>query len=477
MKKVENPGLDWLDTFNQEDPANALESAIEQLRALALNGNERMLWLYAVDNALKLHATELMRRFSEARRLPAEDEARFWNAGSAFHDLLAAKMVGLLRELGDKSVPASEAPSIVARTLFHRGQSALWRYLRYVAIPDGWWLDTHKIFAFAEREQISTTQAPISDVPTHAAAIYLQLLLLDTLNRTNMERRQIVALSSWLAAQTDAIAIERSFEVDQQLFYVRLDEDKGGRRIRNFEPTPNCRYWRTDELLAEIELELEKAESGQSPEIDAELLHQMYAEWSRIGYKRQRRIDERNDVKKKASVAHGIYAVCQEVHSQALGSTHLAIEGETWGIENESLNGFGATVSAELNTWLKVGRLLTLREEMNFGMSVVAVIRSLQQIDGGNVYVGAEILSYMALYTLLQDWPVNGSQPYPGIFIAADEERLLPSSVLIPHIEYQPNAELRLKLDRRMRHVKLGKIMEQKDDWCRVAIDVMEDLN
>jgi hypothetical protein len=229
-------------------------------------------------------------------------------------------------------------------------------------------------------------------------------------------------------------------------------------------------------LLAEIEIELEKSESGQMPAIDTGLLRQVHVEWSRTGYKRQRRNGERNEVQKKAIVAHGVYAVCQAVHSQALGSTHQPLEGETWAIGNESPNGFGALVDAELNAWLKIGRLLTLHEELNFGMSVVAVIRSLLQSDDGKIYVGAEVLSYMALYTQLQDWPPNGATPYPGLFLASEAERALPSSLIVPVIEYQPNAELRLKLDRRLRHVKLGKIMEQKDDWCRVAVEILEDI-
>lgn len=470
--------LDWLQQTSAEDPVAALEAATDQLRLCTLKGSDRLHWLFAVDNALYPVSLTLVQQFAAARRLSAEEEINFWEAGRIYHDLQAAMLVALLREVAEKSIPVADAPAIVARTLHHRGLSALWRYLRYIPLPDGWWLDTHKIFAFAEREQISTSEVIIATEPspTHSTALYLQLLLLDTLNRTNMSRQQIVTLAQWLKDQTEAIAIERVFDEKSQLFFVKLDEDKGGRRIRNFEPSPSCRYWRTDDLLAEIELELEKSENGQSSAVDTDLLRQMHSEWSRVGYKRQRRTDERNEVKKRASVAHGIYAVCQEVHSQAMGSTHQSLEGETWVIENESRNGFGALVSVELNAWLKIGRLIALREEMNFGMSVVAVVRSLQQQNGGKVYVGAEVLGYMALYALLQDLPPNGAYPYPGIFLASDEERLLPSSLLLPTIEYQPNAELNLKLDRRVRHIRLGELMEQKDDWCRVAVDVMQDL-
>jgi hypothetical protein len=478
MKKGEILNLDWLNQLPQNDPATLLEVAIEKIRRLDLYGPERLLWLFSVDDALRSPANALLHQFADARRLSAEDEIRFWEAGRIYHDLIANSLASLLGNITNKSIPAEEAPNIITRALFHRGLSALWRHLRYIPFPEGWWLETHKLYTFAEREQISNTEvkftAPLS--PSYPTAQYLQLLLVDTPNRSNMTRHQIVALSEWLEKQTDGIALENTFDEESQLFFVNLDEDKAGSRIRNFEPSPSCRYWRTDSLIAEIELELEKSESGQAPAIDADLLRQIHVEWSRTGYKRQRRNGERNEVQKKASVAHGIYAVCQEVHSQALGSTHLSLEGETWVIENESPNGFGALVSAELNAWLKIGRLMTLREELNFGMSEIAVIRSLQHREGGRVYVGAEVLSYMGLYAQLQDWPSNGAQPYPGLFLASDAERGLPSSLIIPAIEYQPDGELRLKLDRRLRLIKPGKLMERKDDWCRVAVEILEDI-
>ncbi len=479
MKKGEILNPDWLNQLPQNDPATLLEVATEKIRRLDLHGPERLHWLVLVDDALRPPAETLLHQFADAHRLTAEDEIRFWEAGRVYHDLIASSLAALLGNITNKSISAENAPEIITRTLYHRGLSALWRHLRYVPFPEGWWLKTHKIYAFAEREQISTTEVKPAGAatPSYPAAQYLQLLLLDTPNRTNMTRHQIVALSDWLKNQVDAIALERDFDEDAQLFFVKLDEDMAGRRIRNFEPSSACRYWRTDSLIAEIEIELEKSDSGQSRAIDAGLMRQIHVEWSRNGYKRQRRNGDRTDVQKKASVAHGIYAVCQEVYSQALGSTHLSLEGEIWVIENESPNGLGALVSAELNTWLKIGRLMTLREEMNFGMSEVAVIRSLQHREGGKIYVGAEILSYMALYASFQDWPPNGTSPYPGLFLSSDPERAIPSSLIIPAIAYPPDTELRLKLDRRLRIVKLGKLIEHKDDWYRVAVEILEDIS
>ncbi len=467
---------DWLHQLH--DPAGALETASAALRESALSGMDQLQWLVNMDIALQPYTVLLTRHYSDALRLPAEEETRLWMAGHGYHESLANALEETLHNKAQPAIPASETPSIIARILQHRNQQALWHFLRYVPTDSDWWLHMHKLYAQAEQDQLATQSVSLyPDTPqTTCSKLYLEAALLNTLNRTNMTKQQIVAVSQWLQQHTADIVIERDFDEDRQLFFVNLDEDRGGRRIRNFDPLPSCRYWATDALEREIEIELEKAELGQPAEIDVEILRQMHVEWSRTGYKRQRRTDERNEVKKIASIAHGIYAVCQEVHNQAMGHTHLALEGETWTIENESRNGFGALVSLDLNTWLKVGRLITLREELNFGMGVVAVIRSLQQQGEHQVYIGAEVLSYMALYAQLKDATDAIPQPFPGLFLASDDDRQLPSSLILPAIEYQPQAELHLKLDRRLRRVQLGAPMEQKDDWCRVEVTVLDDL-
>lgn len=474
--------LDWLVQLASEDPLTAQEKVLHHLQEMTAKGTERLRQLLAVDAATKDSAQSLADRYADARRLATEEESRLWAAGHGLHEQLALGYAACLKEVTEKSIPVAEAPALVTRIIYHRGHAARWCHLRYVSIPSGWWLEMHKLFAFAERENFASRPVPIypDDAPATCAALYLQTLFLETLNRTNMSKRQIENIYHWLLPWAGQITLDKTFREDDQLFFVDLSEDRGGRRIRNFEPTPTCRYWNTDAIVETIERALNSIENGtpQITGIEPEMLHHLHTEWSRTAYKRQRRTDERSDVTKRASVANGIYAVCQEVHSQASGSATLDMDGELWLIENESRYGFGATVSAELNAWLKVGRILALREEMNVGMSVVGVVRSLKHLEEGKVYVGVEVLSHMALYGLSQELheEIPNPQVFPCIFISSDDERNIPSSILVPAIEYQPDARLRLRLDRKAHGVLLGRLMEQKDDWVRVEVEVVGDI-
>ncbi|HEY3325767.1 MAG TPA: hypothetical protein VGK14_01195 [Novimethylophilus sp.] len=470
--------MEWLANNLADNPLAAQELALRQLHELSLQGHERLLWLIETDTTLNASARLLAKRYAEARRLPAEQEAHLWNTGHAYHDQWARAYSQSLREISQDARSAAEAPAIVARILYHCGRTAVWRNFRYIADPNGWWLDIHKLYAFAERDNFATRPIPLyqTEPAVSCTMLYLHNLLLDSINRTNLTKHQIETIYQWLHQWSGKLELERDYREERQLFYVNLSEDRGSRRIRNLEPTDSCRYWQTDLMVADIEQAMENAETGRHAEgeIELDILQQMHAEWSRSAYRRQRRTDERDTVTKQASVANGIYAVCQEVQSQAVGGVSMELGGELWCIENESRYGFGAIVSTELNTWLKVGRLIALREEMNLGMSMVGVVRSLKHQEEGKVYVGVEVLSHMALYGTLQEMHDGpGNQPFPGVFISSDEERGIPSSLLLPAIEYQADAQLRLRLDRRVRHVWLSRLMERKDDWVRVEVEVL----
>lgn len=465
--------MEWLENFTG-DALAAHEFALIQFSKLALHGNDRLQWLVSVDTALNAQQHDLAKEYAHARRLSTEDEARLWHAGHTFHEACARAYLTCLQ---DASIAPTSAISLAVRMLHHRGRAAVWRHFRYLQAPIGWWLDLHKFYALAEREGFVSKPAVLypEEAPVNCETLYLQTILLDTLNLTNMTRPQILATDRWLHAHIGTITLNREFDETNQLFYVDLDLDRGGRRIRNLQPAPNQRYWQPDVLVAEIERVMQGQAGSNAP--DADVLRGMHAEWSRTSYKRQRRAATREEASRRATVAHGIYAACQEVLSQATGRATALLDCEIWHIESASRHGIGAVVSTELNNWLEIGRLIVLREEISFGMSVVGVIRNLKHQEAGKIYVGAEILSYMALYGSLQPArAVAGSHNIPCIFIASDDEHRLKFSLLIPAIEYEAEAEFFLRLDNRLHRIRFHRLIEQKDDWVRVEIEVLKHL-
>jgi len=462
--------MEWLKNL-PNDALAAHELVLDRFSKLERQNEARLQWLLAVDTALHSHQRRLVEEYAHTRRISAEDEARKWQAGYTVHEAWARAYLAALQDKPSRTLTIT----VAAKVLHHRGRAAVWRSFRYLTSPIGWWLDLHKIYALAEQEGFAAERTDLypDEPPVSCRTLYLRTLMLETLNLSNMTHEQILAADNWLRARIHAIPIEQEYRENAQLFYVDLTMDRGGRRIRNFKPDSAYRYWETDSIVADIEHDLL---DDTQEFLDSDVLRTMHSEWSRTTYKRQRRSDDRTETLRNATVAHGIYATCQEVLNQSSGTNSPALGGEIWQIESTSNHGIGAVVSTELNIWLQIGRLIVLREEISFGMSVVGVIRNLKHQEAGKIYVGAEILSYMALYGSLQPVrAIEGSQAIPCIFISSDERRLK-LSLLLPAIEYEAGAEFFLRLDNRLHRVRFNRLVEQKDDWVRVEIEVLKHL-
>lgn len=362
---------------------------------------------------------------------------------------------------------------------------AKWHYLRYQPLPKHFWLQMHAVYLQAE---------PLKTADAHAAnacSRYLQALMLDTLNHSNMLKPEIELVDGWLESCCQNLSLDKECDENRHLFFVDMQENQSARRIRDFVARPSCRYWHVDTLADSLEVMRTQLEGDILPPIFAEdtpipnamrLIELMEAEWSQKSYKRQRRTDQRENVSKLAQAVNGIHGVCQHVKNLAFaGISPPSARGHSsengWIIENESKFGFGAQVNAGLNLWLKPGCLIALDYELNPDMTVVGVVRSIQQQSGSDCYVGIEVLSHTPIYVRLQQLDEDGSgRPdfvaFPALYLGKDSERGLPATLVMSSFEYVPAGFYELRTQQLSSRVRLGEVLEQQDDWLRVAAEM-----
>jgi hypothetical protein len=331
------------------------------------------------------------------------------------------------------------------------------------------------------------------------------------------------------------LALESSYSEERHLFFVGQEEDRGGRRIRHFEPSPSYRYWDTDKVVLQVERLTQYARQNKMPAdltlplslgfSDCLLLTEhMLVEWSRHVYRRQRRVDERDEVAKVAEVVNGIVNVCQHVknvlysrgrplqpdavNARPLPASEIkpearpepgsivlsGVNGEKWTLNNESKYGFGAVVSGELNQWLRPGRIIALDYELNPDMPVVGAVRSVKQLAGDKRHVGIEVLCHTPAYVRMrnlsqsahpQDFlptdiflaaclATQGQPPFPALYLSRDDEKDIPSTLLLPRVEFIAGGIFELRTEHHHSQVRLGRVIEQKDDWVRVELQLPE---
>jgi len=515
----------WLDKLPQNDSLATQDEILQWLAGFISDteppGLQQLQVLMLVDERCRSNTALLAMQYVNATRLSSETEERLWRSVYSYshHFSLAyQRFITNYQERSEQITSHRELPLLVARALHYHGMGAKWHYFRYEQMPEGGWLQLHMLYILAEQEGFADKALQLfpDGEETSCSALYLQVLMLETPNRTNMTKKEINLVDEWLVGWSRLLPLQRQFEQEQQLFYVDLSEDRGGRRIRNFEPTPNCRYWDTGPVATLIEQAKASLQQGKHPagfdsgrytgsDVDCPgLFEHLLTEWSRDAYRRQRRTDERGEVKKVAEAIHGIFGVCQHVKNVMfvrdrgisiagdMGMSGIDGEDANWTIENESLYGFGAVVDPESNTWLKVGKLIALDYEKNKDMTVIGVVRSIKQLPERKCYLGIEVLSHTPTYVLLRGsvakaspgeqsaevflvstLTFEGMPSFPGLYLSRDEERKVPSTLIIPAIEFSGAGMFELRMDNCPYLIRIGSLVEQKDDWARVEVNMV----
>lgn len=535
---------DWLDDLPRHDYLAAQDVVLGWLREFASDENaldrRALQALFVVEQKCRENIETLTRQYVNAPTLPFEIDERIWQSVyNYYHVLDRAYQAFLDKYAGNLAqAPILEGlPQLILNQFDSQRSAAKWRYLRYQSMTEGGWLRMHRLYQLAEFLGCTrTTLKRFPDQPdTTLMSCYLQALMLDTLNHTSMLKTEIEMLASWLEKWCGGVMLDTEYLEARHLFFVNLEEDRGGRRIRHFQPSSSDRYWDTDKVVLQVERLSQYLRQSRMPEglhlapdlrfSDGQLLTEhMLIEWSRAAYRRQRRGDERDEVTKDAQVINGIINVCQHVknvtysrgrqfHHEELNIHPVPPAGdeppripadeivlsvtnaEKWTIQNESRYGFGALVNAGMNLWLRPGKLIALDYEWNPDIPVVGVIRSVKQRSGNKRQVGIEVLSHTPAYIRLKNLTqsseskgflsqeafvaatltVHGAIPFAGLYLPRDEEQDIAASLILPRLEFIAGGLFELRTDSYHCQVRLGRVIEQKDDWVRVEVQLSDE--
>lgn len=479
------------------------------------------------DAKLRGNLMALVTQYVASPTLIAAAEEKLWQTVYDGYQALHAAYTVLL-EHHEASPAASTLPDAIPQILLNLVDTlrltAQWHYLRYQAMPVGGWLRLHELYRQAEA--LGCAQKPLQRYPnepeTSVMCCYLEALLLDSLNHTSMLKAEIQLVANLLGHWCRRVTLEADYDKARHLFFVALDDDCGGRRLRQFRPSPSNRYWDTDCLVTEVERLLHYLKQDSLPDgftlppgtgyADCRLLAEhMLAEWSRYDYLRQRRHEERSKVVNRAQVVHGILNICQhlknvfysrrsrpqyhDLQSHPLSqetrkpSKMSAASNPThWHIREESPHGLSALVDAGMNLWLRPGKLILLDYAMDPDLPALGIVRSIRQEDHAMRRVGIEIVSYtmsqvrlkllarpsQAQESLSSDvflsLAAEGEPSFPALYLPADEEKNIPATLLLPNTECITGSIYALRTDTHYHKARLGRILERRDDWVRAEV-------
>lgn len=527
--KTHAADLSWLDDLAKLDDITAIENSTQKLKDCfandSINAADRLRMLLATDTENRQRVLKITRQFVDFENMRPELETHTADTMYFYHRQI---FIGyrsfvdcFLDANGDILFTYNRLPVILGRALQAAYAMTRWRYYRQQSAADTTWSEIFGLYRILEQESLLDLTVPLyHDEPDiHLAASFVQACMLDSLGSSSLSKEQVERTTLLLEKLIPWSNISKHYNENRHLFYVDLSADRGAKRIRMLDAHPDFRYWDTDQLSARIDADIQALDRDLPHDLEKigsnsellEIFTLLRSEWSRNGYKRQRRSEERRKVIKRVIVSYGFQDVCDQLknishslykaplkqsetslddrlmnHNSVRTAPSIVYEDLTrqrWMISDESNSGYGVIFSDELPTEIKLGKLLGLVVEDQPKRLIIGHVKSINKAAKADNHLGIKIISREANWAQLSHASLktensenanglsNQILKFAAIYLPVEPGLLNWPSLILPRIEYVEHGIYQLFQQNHASMVQLGAPIETKDDWIEVRIN------
>lgn len=418
---------------------------------------------------------------------------------------------------------------IMGRAMYSAMQMMKWRMFTQASPPTKMWIQLFMLYRIASQQALLNIPIELFKLSpsTSLSAYFVQMCMLGQLTQSNLHKQQVDIAYRVLTHWLTRAHISKHFTPEQYLFFIDLEKDFPAKRMRNFEPNEQCRYWELDELEKQIKVGVTVSDRGEIPEslLGAKIesvkrlndtLSMMLAEWTKTNYVRQRRKEPRQATSKTAKVNAGIVNICNQVQqaNQISSGLRLSKDGksfderlrahtaltqlsnitinsgslDTWIVTDESLHGLGTRVNKYANILARPDKLIGLMMDEDPSQIMIGIIRGVKPTTNNQLKVGIEIMSRHPNWVQLRQlrneelfaetvsFVANKEQPtnfdiglFSGIYLPIEAGLSSISTLILPKLNYKPNTSYAVSISGTPKRAMLGEPIESRDDWVKVA--------
>ncbi len=530
----------WIDNLAEMDDVGALKYSYQQLALIiaqmqtdeSLDYRAVMDLLISLEDVNFVRLEKLSNQFVQVENLKPEIEV---NLSDTCYNYCRQVYIAHLKVIEqvlnpNKYILEGHLPIIIiARAIFAAMNMMKWRMLTQSNPPTKMWIQIYMLYRIASQQALLNMPIELFKLSpsTTLSAYFVQVCMLGQLVQSNLSKQQVDIAYRILTTWLTRALISKNETPEQHLFYIDLEKDAAAKRMRNFEPNEQCRYWELDELEKLITIALTVTDRGEIPDSlklakldNAKRLNStlniMLAEWTKSNYVRQRRKEERQATSKTAKVNAGILNICNQVlqanqissglrlsrdgqsfderlrgHTVLTQSTGLGVNSgslDTWIVTDESPHGLGTRVNKYANILARPDKLIALIMDEDPGQTVIGMIRGVKPTTGNQLKVGIEIMSRHPIWVQLkqlregESFTDAASQMqankqlssvesgvFFGVYLPIESGLSSVSTLILPKIHYRPNVFYAVNISSSPKHTKLGEPIESRDDWIKVA--------
>ncbi len=468
---------------------------------------------------------------------PASEDG--WSALEGAHRQFARgyeKFLMAHKDGDHDSATDSHLATISSRLLFHAGAIAKLEFFRARLLDGRTWHLVHKVYAYIEEAGLERRTVVLYTQPerieTTCEAVYARLLMLDTLNGSGLNPRQIEIADNWLGDWVSLDMITKAFVEARYRYQFDLASAVGPVRVMQQPHGDSIRFIDTELVCVQADRLKTSLRSGEMSGLlglsagfngvdFSELLDRLERAWSISWIGQEQRGHRRERVENQhLEVVRGLPEFCRASRRDVAGpdptrpaggtltpaeELDLKIYGfvtertrerlaanktgeqsgaERWLIFDRSVTGFGTIIPANTETGLRSGTLLGLRLPGSRRWTVGVVARRVALRDTGEIFVGIEVISTTPVIVSIEPATrdLNVASPLsipPGrenhwaLFIPGDTTASRPDSLIIDTSMYSTGRQFSLAARNAVYTVKMNRIVGKGDGWQRVGFEVL----
>jgi len=391
-----------------------------------------------LDQAAKVHQRKLAQEYLAAGvRLQRFQEQRIWTTvvefwrqlGAAYEFCLAQTLPGVSGSGAIKPLSAT----IAARAIRALTLELKWGFMRYGPVDPTLWGRLAALYTQAEAGGFALKQCTVYPGPFGESTVrreYLRALLL-AMSATDSLLPRKLEVAERLVAHFSELFVLQGQPTPGCHYYVDLQAAKPpARMVARVTATGSIRYFGPGAAADAVEkLARSVSESGAipsdinlggnyEPSLVTDVLRHLARYWSATPPSRKQ---ERRHTLARIHVVHAFDDVVSIISGESKDLDFLQ-NIETWTVENESGNGFGAVIPQATSDWLRVGTLLGIKLEDGNAWGV-GIVRRLTNDANQQRYVGIQTLAKGGARVKLFPMGAKGASDGKG-----DDAVLLPSS-------------------------------------------------
>ncbi len=399
------------------------------------------------------------RYFVGGGKTESAEPSRVWGPISLYCAQLEAAYLHLARQFQTYSQGSAEVgdkiPMVVARAMRATSMRLKWQLMRYLPVEKDIWQTLSQLWAFVEDKGMEQARVVVYEDKSTLPREFLKPMMLAVSAADSLPALEVDIAYRVIGHLSDRFELQRH-PAKACNFFVDIDRWMAPERYTPVSVVRSgARFFGAGRVMRQITELVTRLAGGDIVPRDMNLegisdmgaiihvLEHLGRQW--WGRRPERRAERRRSLL-QIGVVHGFDEIMTHLSSDEIVE-QMRPPAQTWSVENESDDGYGAVLPMGHGEWLHIGRILAVKPS-DTRIWAVGIVRRLAAQEGGQRNVGIELLARGArLVTLHQR--TDAQQTWKALLLpshSGGNASLGEVSLLLPAGSFLPDSSLEMEV-------------------------------